>query len=85
LPRPPQCANPLDGEEALGRAHLAVARQVRQLIGWVPFSPPVRGAAQGSVRHADGRLLAGERFLERDLHVMAQVAAARAGWPPPPP
>src|SRR5690606_2780877 len=79
-------AGPLDGEEALGRAHLAVAAagraggRLRALLA----AGAGAGAALLGARHADRRLLALEGLLEADLHVVAEVAAAGARLVPAP-
>src|SRR5688572_23477012 len=80
-------AGPLDGEEALGRAHLAVAAAGRAVdrLGALLAAGAVARRARLGAGHADGRLLAGERFLERDLHVVAQVTAARPALAAAPP
>ena len=68
----------LDGEEALRMRTLPWPWQVVQVFGLVPGLAPVPlQVSQFSQRgNADLRLLAARRLLERDLEVVAQVAAA---------
>ena len=71
-------AGSLDREEALLRAHPSAAvagragDRLRAGLGAAAFA--LVAGDQGL--HADGRLLAAERVLERDLEVVAQIAAA---------
>src|SRR5262249_32734271 len=72
-------AGALDGEEALAGAHLALAA-----AGWAGLRPRAGLGAGATARIADhlgrdpdGRRLAGKGFVEGDLHVVAQVGAAR--------
>ena len=60
---------------------LPAPRQAGQVMGLEPFSAPDArtGLAGRQCRHADRRLFAGERLLEADFHVVAQIAAALAG------
>src|SRR5690606_8656097 len=68
----------LDGEEALGRAGLAVAVAGGAGDGLRAFlaAGAVAGIAGDRGRNADIGLLAVEGFLERDLHVVAKIGAA---------
>jgi hypothetical protein len=71
---------PLDGEEALGRAHLAVAGAGR--TGGRPragFGSGTAALLAGDAgRHTDLRRLAGVGLRQRDLEVVAQIRAALA-------
>src|SRR5581483_6666579 len=73
-------AGALDGEEALGRADLAMAVAGGAVDGLCPLlaAGAVAGFAGDRARHADRRLLAVERLLEADLHVVAEIRAAAA-------
>ena len=72
---------PLDREEALLGAHLAIARTAaagRCRIGIVGAGTAA-GAAGNGGRHANVRPLAGERLLESDLHVVSEIGTLHAG------
>src|SRR5579862_472585 len=68
----------LDGEEALLRAYFSRARaggavlRFRSGLGAAAGT----GLARNGARDADLGVLAAVRFLERDLHVLAEIAAA---------
>src|SRR5579875_1047136 len=71
----------LDGEEALLRAHAALAvagRAVDRPRARLGAVAPA-GVASDERRHAHRRLFAVERLFERDLEIVAQVAAAQVG------
>ena len=77
-------AGALDREEALLRAHPAGAATARadarrRALG---AAGGVAGLAAHRRRHADLRLLARERLLERDRQIVAQIAAAAVGAAP---
>ena len=76
-------AGAFDGEEALARAHFAVAGTGGAGLG---LAAGLRAGARAFLardqrRHADLRILAAIGVFERDLHIVAQIAAAVL--PPP--
>src|SRR5262249_60932657 len=73
-------AGALQGEEALGMPYLAGAAAGRAglRLGAGLGARAGAGLAGHGGRDADLRGLAAERFLERDLHVVAQIRAALA-------
>src|ERR1043165_7976589 len=80
-------AGALEREEALRVAHLAGALAGRAGL-WLGAGLGARaGARLAGDRGRDAHLrgLAGERLLERDLHVVAQIRAALASAAAPPP
>src|SRR5262249_4829766 len=78
---------PLDGEEALRRAHLAdaAAGAAGRRRGACLGPRPSAGLARDGCRHADLRRLAFIGLGQRDLHIVAKVRAALARralpWP----
>src|SRR5690606_30286475 len=72
-------AGALDREEALLRTHAAVAAAggADHGGGTALGAAAVAAVAAHRRRNPDRRLLAGERLLERDLHVVAEVGAPR--------
>src|SRR5882724_1141705 len=73
-------AGALDGEEALTGPHPpgATAGGAGRGLGALLAAAPLAGPAGGRAWHANGILLAGERLLQRDRHVVAQIGAAPA-------
>src|SRR5262249_17145652 len=73
-------ARPFQREEALGVAHASVTATHRASLrlGAGLGAGAGTGSASHRRRNADLRILADERFLKRNLHIVAQIRAALA-------